>query len=114
MNEMGLKLVTCIGTELLIYELDLDGDTDGEKRENFLTFLNNDIVKWLKSFPQCVKQVRAVLAGNYLIVMVSPATPPWEDIPGFEKFPKKSPTKPAEILLEMGFGHQGCSQSDPT
>src|SRR5438045_1124251 len=89
MNEMGLKLVTCIGTELLIYELDLDGDTDGEKRKNFLTFLNNDIVKWLKSFPQCVKQVRAVLAGNYLIVMVSPATPPWEDIPGFEKFPKK-------------------------
>ena len=111
MDQLGLKLVTCIGTELLIYELDLDDDADGKKRESFLSFLNKDIVAWLKG--ECVKQVRAVLAGNYLIVMVSPATPPWEEIPGFNKFPKQKPTKPMDILLEMGFGHQECKQSEP-
>ncbi len=113
---MGIKMVTCLGTELLIYEIDLDGPDQDKKKERLVSFCKKNIVAWLKQ--QCVKQVRAVLIEKYLVVMVAPATPPWgggdrpeDGIPGFADLLRQPPTVTADILLDEDFGHQECAES---
>jgi|SRR5215469_2851924 len=108
---LGIRQTACLGAELLIYEI------NPERRTECLDFLNRKVGPWLKEVG--VKQVRAALIGTHLVVLVAPASPPWETeantggrLEGFRDL-LKPPMPPAgDIVLDLDFGHQSCAEAN--
>jgi hypothetical protein len=111
MADLGIKQATCLGTELLIYEI------DPEKKQACEAFVKDRISPWLKS--EGVKQVRAILVGTYLVVLVAPASHPWETeidkaLKGFDDLLKKPFTTTATVLLDVDWRFQKCTETQTT
>jgi hypothetical protein len=108
---LGIKQSTCLSTEVLIYEI------DPNKKQACEAFVKDKVHRWLSSVG--VKQVRAILTGTYLVVLVAPASPPWETeidraLKGFTDLLKQPPTTTATVLLDSDFGFQKCTETQTT
>ncbi|HEV2990706.1 MAG TPA: hypothetical protein VG759_19875 [Candidatus Angelobacter sp.] len=110
MTDLGIKQATCLGTELLIYEI------DPAKKQDCEAFVKDKIRPWLES--EGVKQIRALLVGTYLVVLVAPASRPWETqidkaLKGFDDLLKK-PFTTAKVLLDVDSRFQKCTETQTT